>query len=100
VSDINTEQWSEWLDFNHDNTTTAPEQSGVFVMHTAMKILFIGSAQNLRTSLLEALTTPCLEKAKRFRYMITESKEIIKEQLVKDYLEKHNGKLPSCMENS
>src|SRR2546421_12262071 len=92
------EQWSEWLDFNQDTANSAPEQSGVFVMHTAMKILFIGSAQNLRVSLLESLTAQCLEKAKRFRYMVTNSQENIKEQLIQDYTKKHNGKLPECME--
>ena len=91
------EQWSEWLDFNQDVAKSVPETSGVFVMHTAMKILFIGSAQNLRGSLLESMTTPCLEKAKRFRYMVTSSQEKIKEQLVQDYIKKHNGKLPECM---
>ncbi len=92
------EQWSEWLDFNQDVAKSAPEVSGVFVMHAAMKILFIGGAQNLRTSLLESLSAPCLEKAKRVRYMITNSQEKIKEQLVQDYTKKHNGKLPECME--
>ncbi|HEV2193712.1 MAG TPA: hypothetical protein VGR54_08865 [Nitrosopumilaceae archaeon] len=92
------EQWSEWLDFNQGIAKSTPEESGVFVMHAAMKILFIGSAQNLRASLLESLTTPCLEKAKRFRYMVTDSQEKIKEQLVQDYTKKHNGKLPECME--
>ena len=92
------EQWSQWLDFNQDAVNSTPETSGVFVMHAAMKILFIGSAQNLRASLLESLTTPCLEKAKRFRYMVTDSQEKTKEQLVQDYAKKHNGKLPECME--
>jgi excinuclease UvrABC nuclease subunit len=92
------EQWSEWLDFIQGVAKSVPEKSGVFVMHAAMKILFIGSAQNLRTSILESLTTPCLEKAKRFRYMITDSQEKIRGQLVQDYTKKHNGKLPECME--
>ena len=92
------EQWSDWLDFNQDAAKSAPEASGVFVMHTAMKILFIGSAQNLRESLLKSLLTPCLEKAKRFRYMVTPSQEKTKEQLVQDYSKKHGGKLPECME--
>ncbi len=92
------EQWSEWLDFNQDNAKAVPESAGVFVMHTAMKILFIGSAKNLRLSLLESLTAPCLEKAKRFRYMITGSQEKVREQLIKDYMKKHDSKLPACME--
>ena len=92
------EQWSEWLDFSQDVAKSVPETSGVFVMHTAMKIQFIGSAQNLRVSLLESLTTKCLEKAKRFRYMVTDSQEKTKEQLIQDYTKKHNGKMPECME--
>ena len=92
------EQWSDWLDFNQDSVKSAPETSGVFVMHTAMKIQFIGSAQNLQKSLLESLATPCLEKAKRFRYLITDLHEKTKDQLVQDYTKKHNGKLPECME--
>jgi hypothetical protein len=94
------EQWSEWLDFSQDVAKSVPETSGVFVTHAAMKILFIGNAQNLRVSLLESLTTQCLEKAKRFRYMVTDSQEKIKEQLVQDYTKKHNGKLPECMETN
>jgi len=100
MNDETGEQWSEWLDFSQDTAKSAPEQSGVFVMHTAMKILFIGSAQNLRSYLLESLTTPCLGKAKRFRYMITNSQEKIREQLVQDYTKKHDGKLPECMETN
>jgi len=92
------EEWSEWLDFNQDNVKSVTESSGVFVMHTAMKILFIGGAQNLRASLVESLATPCLEKAKRFRYMTTVFQEKTRERLIKDYIEKHNGKLPACME--
>jgi len=92
------EQWSEWLDFNQDVVKSVPERPGVFVTHAAMKILFIGDAKNLRTSLLESLAAPCLEKAKRFRYMVTDSREKVKEQLIQDYIKKHNGKLPECME--
>lgn len=92
--------WSPWLDFDRTHVTAIPESAGVFIMHVAMKILFIGSGQNLRQSLLESLSVPCIEKAKRFRYMITESHDKMKENLIKEYLEKHEGKLPLCMEKS
>lgn len=94
------EQWSDWLDFNQDFIKSIPETPGVFVMHAAMKILFIGSAQNLRISLIESLTKPCLESAKRFKYMVTDSQDAVKEQLIQDYVKKHNGKLPLCMETN
>ena len=92
--------WSPWLDFDKTNITTIPESAGVFMMHAAMKILFIGSGQNLRQSLFESLSVPCIERAKRFRYMIIESHDKMKENLIKEYLEKHEGKLPLCMEKS
>ena len=92
--------WSPWLDFDNTNITTIPESAGVFMMHAAMKILFIGSGQNLRQSLFESLSVPCIEKAKRFRYMIIESHDKMKENLIKEYLEKHEGKLPLCMVKS
>jgi hypothetical protein len=94
------ESWSQWLDFDKFNVSSTPESAGVFSMHAAMKILFIGSSQNLRNSLLESLSKPCLDKAKRFRYMITDSPDKIKEQIIQDYIQKHNGKLPLCMENN
>ena len=90
--------WSQWLDFDKSNVSSVPESAGVFVMHASMKILFIGGSENLRKSLLESLSTPCIDKAKRFRYMITESPDKVKDQLIKKYIEKHDGKLPLCME--
>ena len=60
--------WSEWLDFNHSNITTTAtlDKPGVFKVHASMKILYIGSSINLKQSLLESLSDPCINKAKRF----------------------------------
>jgi hypothetical protein len=69
-------------------------------MHTAMKILFIGSGENLRQSLLRCLSNAFTAKAKRFLYMMTVSYNEEKENLVREYLERHDGKLPLCMENT
>jgi excinuclease UvrABC nuclease subunit len=92
------ESWSQWLTYDKSNVSSIPERAGVFMMHASMKILFIGSTQNLKNSLLESLSTPCIDMAKRFRYMITESPDKVKTQLLKEYIEKHEGKLPLCME--
>jgi len=62
-----------------------------------MKILYIGSAQNLRQSLLECISDPCIKKAKRFSYLVTNSADKVKEQLMKEYQEKHDNKLPICV---
>ena len=92
--------WSEWLDFNQSNinTTDSLDQPGVFKVHASMKILYIGSSINLKQSLLESLSDPCINKAKRFSYLVTENAEDVKDQLLKDYRESHGGNLPACMD--
>ena len=90
--------WSPWLDFDIDNISSVAESEGVYKMHAGMKILFIGSSQNLKKSLLECLSDPCISKAKRFSYAITQSSDKINEQLLNEYRNKHNGTLPTCME--
>ena len=90
--------WSPWLDFDRDNIANIAQSEGVYKIHAGMKILFIGSSQNLRESLLGSLSDPCISKAKRFSYATIESADKVKEQLLNEYRNKHNGKLPICME--
>jgi hypothetical protein len=90
--------WSPWLDFDRDNIANIAESEGVYKTHAGMKILFIGSSQNLRESILGCLSDPCISKAKRFSYAIIESADKVKEHLLDEYRNKHNGKLPNCME--
>lgn len=90
--------WSPWLDFDRGNIAKIAESEGVYKIHAGMKILFIGSSQNLRESMLGCLSDPCISKAKRFSYAIIESADRVKEQILDEYRNKHNGKLPSCME--
>jgi hypothetical protein len=90
--------WSEWLDFDGAGVGQVPEAAGVYLMHASMKVMHIGGSPNMRKSLLELLSDPCASKAKRFHYMPSESYTETKEQLLKDYMDKHAGKMPSCME--
>jgi hypothetical protein len=92
--------WSEWLDFNHSNIATIAilDAPGVFKVHAKMKILYIGSSINLKQSLIESLSDPCISKATRFSYLITEDAERVKNQLLKEYRESHGGSLPTCMD--
>jgi hypothetical protein len=90
--------WSEWLEFNKENVSKVPQTSGVFRMHTAMKMMYIGNAQNLQKRLDEALSAPCTSDAKRFCFMETSEHEKIKDDLLDDYKQRHEGKLPKCME--
>jgi hypothetical protein len=57
-NDNEANDWSPWLDFNQSGTAAIPKLPGVYKMHTSMKILYIGSAQNLRQSLLESISDP------------------------------------------
>lgn len=69
-------------------------------MHAAMKILFIGNAENLQKKLCETLETPCTRDASRICYMETANHEQLKEELLKEFADKHEGKLPKCMQNN
>lgn len=93
------EEWSQWLDFDERNIQAAPELPGVFVMHASMKVLYIGGSQNIRQGLNERLSNECSSKAKRFRYMVTQSPDGAKEILLKDYADKHQGQMPLCNDN-
>ena len=48
-----------------------------------------------RKKLLSKL--PCISKARRFSYLVTEKAEQVKDQLLKEYRESHAGNLPACM---
>jgi len=90
--------WSEWIDFDKSTVENISEEDGVYKMHASMKILYIGgNTQNIRQSLFDCLSDPCISKATRFSYALTDSADIVKEQLLKEYRSKHNGKLPTCM---
>jgi|SRR5919199_3580844 excinuclease UvrABC nuclease subunit len=100
--DVEALNWSQWLDFDKSNILTIPESAGVYKMHASMKVLYIGSAnQNLRQTLLDCLSDPCISKARRFSYAITTTKSAadkVVNQLLDEYRSKHNNKLPVCME--
>ena len=89
---------SSWLDFNRTNIDEVPQLGGVYKLHANMKILFIGSSKNLKQSLIQDLTNPCINKSARFSYAITETAYKIVENLLDEYRSKHDGKLPLCME--
>lgn len=91
--------WSDWLDYNIEQISKIPQESGIYMMHAAMKILYIGNSTNLKQTILESLDDNCTKDAKRFRYSVISNHEETKMQLLKEYQEKHDGKLPRCMES-
>jgi hypothetical protein len=90
-------EWSSWVDFNTTTIDDVPESEGVYKLHASMKILFIGSSKNLRQSLKQDLTNPCINNNSRFSYTIVKAADRIKEDLLIEYQNKHDGKLPLCM---
>ena len=89
--------WSDWLDYSAQEISKIPTESGVYMMHAAMKILLIASSTNLRQAVLDSLNNSCTKDAKRFRFAMAGNHDAIKNQLLKEYQEKHEGKLPKCM---
>lgn len=96
--DIQLLEWSSWIDFNRTSIDEVPQSEGVYKLHANMKILFIGSTKNLRQSLIQDLTNPCIINSARFSYANTETSDKIVENLLDEYRNKHDGKLPLCME--
>ena len=96
------QEWSEWLDFNVETIkSVVPEESGLFKVHASMKILYIGIADNLKTTLLDSISDPCIGKGQRFSYLINHnSLENLKAKLLDDFKLRHNGTLPACMEHT
>jgi hypothetical protein len=97
-NDIGSLEWSSSLDFDRANIENIPESEGVYKLHANMRILVIGGGKNLRQSLTQDLTNPCIRKGARFSYAVTESADTVRENLLTEYWDKHNGKLPLCME--
>mgnify|MGYP003351921915 FL=1 len=90
--------WSDWLDYNQDEISKTPQEPGIYMMHAAMKILYIGNTSNLRESILESMNNSCIKESKRFRYFLTPNFKELGHNILKEYQEKHDGKLPRCME--
>lgn len=91
-------EWSSWIDFNSNRIDKVPESEGVYKLHASMKILFIGNSKNIKQSLMQDLTNPCLSNNARFSYAITETADKVILNLLDEYRNKHDGKLPLCME--
>jgi len=96
--DVENIKWSPWLNYEKSSINSVPESAGVFKMHVQMKILYIGSSQSLRQTLLDTLSDPCLNQARRFSYAITESADKVKDRLLIEFRNNHFGKSPPCME--
>ena len=89
--------WSEWLDFSQEIFEKIPKSPGVFMMHAAMKILFIGGSNNMKKTIEDISSEECISKSTRVRYRKEESFEKIKHELIVDFKKRHQGQLPSCM---
>ena len=93
----NENAWSDWLDYNEVTISKIPQSAGVYMMHASMKILLIGGSENIRISIQDKKGEPCISRSTRVRYMQTSSYEQITDDLIKDYQDRHEGKLPQCM---
>jgi len=90
--------WSEWFEFNQENISKVPSLGGVFRMHQNMKMMYIGNSDNIQKRLSQLLVEVCICDSKRFCFIESSNHEQIKEQVLNDYKNRHEGKLPKCMQ--
>ena len=90
--------WSEWINFDADTISKVPQTPGVFRMHASMKILYIGNSENLQIELKKTLENLCIAESSRFCYLESANHAQLKDEILKEYTEKHDGKLPKCMQ--
>lgn len=95
----NENAWSDWLNFNEETISKIPQCAGVYMMHASMKILFIGGSENIKIDIQDKNRDSCIIKSTRIRYMQTTSYEQTTYDLIRDYQDRHDGKLPQCMQN-
>jgi len=89
-------EWSDWLDINQDTVSKIPETSGVFMMHIAMRISYIGGSENMKKT-IENMSEKYVSNATRFRYRKETEFEKIRNELLTDYKKRHEGKSPEWM---
>jgi hypothetical protein len=90
--------WSDWIDSNEETLSQIPQSEGIYMMHSSMKILCINGTKNIKKSIKEKLSQPCIPENTRLRFMQTSEFEKISEELIKDYKNRHEGNVPSCMQ--
>ena len=90
-------KWSDWLDNNHEIILKIPEKPGVYMMHAAMKILFVGGSSNMKNAITEILEKKCVSKTTRVRFREEDDFDKIKEEIIVDYKKRHEGNMPHCM---
>lgn len=90
------EEWSSWLDFDRKTVEDVPKSAGAYVMHASMKVLYIGSSDDINGALLERLTDDCCSKAKRFKYMLVTAHQAVRASMLEEFASKHQGQLPPC----
>ena len=95
LSELN---WSEWFEFNQENINKVPSLGGVFRMHQNMKMMYIGNSDNIQKRLSQLLIESCIADSKRFCFIESPNHEQIKEQVLNDYKNRHEGKMPKCMQ--
>jgi len=93
----NQNSWSEWFDFKRSILSDMPQTEGVFMMHSAMKILFIEGTTNLKKSIEEKFNHPEITENTRLRFMMTQTYKKTAEELIKNYRVRHDGKNPLYM---
>ena len=91
----------EFYPWSDNNTKRISEKSGVYGFYDAKKnLIYIGSAENLRTRFRHYWTTnfaedPCKRDTKTYKQEFTSNYKAKEKELLEQY-ERAHGKLPKC----
>jgi hypothetical protein len=93
----------EWKETNAKNIPEASGVYGLFESQTENSLIYIGSSSNLRERFTHYWETnfsedPCKQTTKWYKREITNDYEKREKELLEQYKEEHDEKLPKCNE--
>lgn len=90
-------QETTWFPFNNDYVDGVLNQPGVYWLGINNGIIYIGKSENLRTRLMQHLSTvdACIKNATQFAFERSSNPAGREAQLLEDYRRQH-GQLPRC----
>ena len=90
-----------WLESNAKNTPEAGGVYGLFEAQSDDSLIYIGSASNMRERFTGYWDTnfsedPCKSTTKFYKREVTTDYKNREKELLEQYKNEHNGKLPRC----
>lgn len=96
----------DFYEWKESNAKGIAEKAGVYGLYETMSedgLIYIGSSSNLRERFTHYWNTnfsedPCKQTTKYYKREFTDSYEEKEKELLEQYKDEHDGKLPKCNE--